>query len=129
MRHYHGDTESTGDKHGARWREHSLGARIGIVVAGVVVAAGFGVLAGYIVVWLWNWLMPVIFHLPVIGFWQAWGLLILSAFFFKRPFSSANRFRRNQRRRRALRERLQDIGDEEGEDNPRGSDVGGEGAT
>ena len=27
---------------------------------------------------LWNWLMPAIFHLPVIGFWQALGLMVLS---------------------------------------------------
>lgn len=27
---------------------------------------------------LWNWLMPAIFHLPAIGFWQALGLMVLS---------------------------------------------------
>lgn len=27
---------------------------------------------------LWNWLMPVIFGLPTIGFWQAFGLCILT---------------------------------------------------
>ncbi len=27
---------------------------------------------------LWNWLMPVIFHLPLIGYWQGVGLLALS---------------------------------------------------
>jgi hypothetical protein len=32
---------------------------------------------------LWNWLMPVIFGLPVIGFWQSFGLLVLASFLFK----------------------------------------------
>ena len=31
---------------------------------------------------LWNVLMPVLFHLPVITFWQAAGLLILARLFF-----------------------------------------------
>ncbi len=31
---------------------------------------------------LWNALMPLIFHLPVITFWQALGLLILGRLFF-----------------------------------------------
>jgi len=32
---------------------------------------------------LWNWLMPTIFGLPEITFWQACGLNILSAILFK----------------------------------------------
>jgi hypothetical protein len=31
---------------------------------------------------LWNWLMPVIFHLPIITFWQSLGLLALQALLF-----------------------------------------------
>jgi hypothetical protein len=33
--------------------------------------------------WLWNALMPAIFKLPVLGFWQAVGLLVLAQIFFK----------------------------------------------
>lgn len=33
---------------------------------------------GFITMQLWNWLMPAIFHLPLISFWQAIGLIILS---------------------------------------------------
>lgn len=33
--------------------------------------------------WLWNWLMPMIFGLPVITFWQAFGIIILSNLLFK----------------------------------------------
>jgi hypothetical protein len=36
------------------------------------------VLLGYPVMLLWNWLMPEIFGLPIINFWQAIGLNLLS---------------------------------------------------
>ncbi len=32
---------------------------------------------------LWNWLMPMLFNVPVITFWQAVGLNFLSAILFK----------------------------------------------
>jgi len=38
----------------------------------------------FIVMLLWNWLMPVIFRLPAISFLQALGLLILSKALFLR---------------------------------------------
>ena len=34
-------------------------------------------LLGGLVMWLWNWLMPVIFGLPALTFWQAVGLVVL----------------------------------------------------
>jgi len=37
-----------------------------------------------VTMWLWNWLMPVIFGLPTIGFWQALGLLVLTSILFYR---------------------------------------------
>jgi membrane protein required for beta-lactamase induction len=41
------------------------------------------VLLGYPLMLLWNWLMPIIFGLPEITFWQAIGLNILSTVLFK----------------------------------------------
>ena len=32
---------------------------------------------------LWNWLMPTIFNLPYIGFWQACGINLLASILFK----------------------------------------------
>ena len=37
---------------------------------------------GFVVMWLWNWLMPAIFGLHLISFWQALGLLVLSKILF-----------------------------------------------
>src|ERR1700677_1734008 len=45
-------------------------------------AAAFLSLAGFVLMSLWNYLMPVIFHLGVITFWQALGLFILCKILF-----------------------------------------------
>jgi hypothetical protein len=50
----------------------------GCVVLGVLFVLGFG----WITMTLWNWLIPSLFNGPVIGFWQALGLLILSKILF-----------------------------------------------
>ncbi|MGI4761377.1 MAG: hypothetical protein ACRYF0_11755 [Janthinobacterium lividum] len=44
----------------------------------VFFAALFTGLAGFVTMSLWNWLMPMLFHLPALTFWQALGLLVLS---------------------------------------------------
>lgn len=46
---------------------------------GIVVLSAF---FGWIVMLLWNWLMPEIFGMPSIGFWQAVGLLVLCRILF-----------------------------------------------
>jgi hypothetical protein len=47
---------------------------------------GIGVVAvtvfGLVTMLLWNWLVPVIFNGPVLTFWQALGLLLLSKILF-----------------------------------------------
>jgi hypothetical protein len=47
----------------------------------LIAVAGLAVFSG-IVLLLWNALLPVLFHLPVISFWQAAGLLLLSKILF-----------------------------------------------
>jgi hypothetical protein len=44
----------------------------------LLIAAGFSAA----VMLLWNWLMPAIFSLGMINFWQALGMLILSRILF-----------------------------------------------
>lgn len=43
----------------------------------------YAVILGYPVMLLWNWLMPLIFGLPEITFWQAIGLHFLSSTLIK----------------------------------------------
>jgi hypothetical protein len=42
----------------------------------------FAFLAVAVTMWLWNWLIPYLFNGPVITFWQALGLIILSKILF-----------------------------------------------
>ena len=53
-------------------------AIVGMIVAG----SGLVALGGWAVMSLWNWLMPGLFGLPVVTFWQALGLLALSRILF-----------------------------------------------
>jgi hypothetical protein len=39
-------------------------------------------LVGWITMSLWNWLVPDLFHGPVITFWQGLGLLVLTKILF-----------------------------------------------
>lgn len=48
----------------------------------VLFAALFLAVAGFVVMSLWNWLMPALFGWHFISFWQALGLLILSKILF-----------------------------------------------
>jgi len=47
----------------------------------VIAIIGVGVL-GWVTMSLWNWLVPELFHGPVIGYWQAVGLFVLSKILF-----------------------------------------------
>ena len=52
----------------------SLGA---IAIAGI-----FSLAFGWLLKVLWNWLLPSLFGLPLITYWQAFGLLVLSKLLF-----------------------------------------------
>lgn len=54
---------------------------IGKLIGMVIMAFLFG----YFVMLLWNWLMPVIFHLGTIGYWQGFGMVLLAKLLFS-PF-------------------------------------------
>ncbi len=49
-------------------------------IAAIVVVAAF--VFGFVIMQLWNWLMPVIFGLHRITFWQGLGLLVLGKVLF-----------------------------------------------
>lgn len=49
-----------------------------MILKWTVVCLLFVLLFGWVTMFLWNYLVPVLFHGPVINFWQALGLLLLS---------------------------------------------------
>jgi hypothetical protein len=50
---------------------------LGSAVAGLFLIVFVALLLGFPVMWLWNWLMPVIFGLVQINIWKAIGLNLL----------------------------------------------------
>jgi hypothetical protein len=55
-----------------------------------LIAVGLALLIGGPLWLLWNWLMPTIFGLPHITFWQAVGLNLLSSILIKPSVSVKN---------------------------------------
>lgn len=56
---------------------------VGAIVLAFVLIVGFSLLFALPVMWLWNCLMPEIFGLTTITFWQALGLNVLSGLLFR----------------------------------------------
>lgn len=55
---------------------------VGWVFLGIAFAVAFALVFGIVVKLLWNWLMPAIFGLGEISYWQAFGLVILAKLLF-----------------------------------------------
>jgi len=92
---------------------------IWMIPAGIVGIALFCAIGGGIVMLLWNWLAPMLFGLPVITFWQAFGLLALCRILFG-GFGGGGRGRHSrgragQRIRERIDERLDQMTPEERE--------------
>jgi Ca2+/H+ antiporter, TMEM165/GDT1 family len=56
--------------------------RAGWVILGIAGAVVLFILFGHLIMWLWNALMPVLFHFGIITFWQAVGLAVLARLIF-----------------------------------------------
>jgi len=59
------------------WLKYTLYAVLGVAGAFLL-----GLLFGNIIMWLWNWLMPSLFGLRTIGFWEGLGLFLLAKILF-----------------------------------------------
>jgi len=57
---------------------------IGWVIVGVLFALLFALGFGFLVQWIWNAIMPEIFGLGRVGFWQAVGIVVLAKLLFGR---------------------------------------------
>ncbi len=61
----------------------TLAKVVGVIAGVVILLVVLALLLALPTMWLWNWLMPEIFGLKPISFWQALGLNMLSAILFK----------------------------------------------
>jgi hypothetical protein len=68
-----------------------------MIIGGLFAAAALAVLVGLAVQALWNALMPGIFGLPEVGYWQAVGLLVLGHLLFGGGFQHQKHISRKGR--------------------------------
>jgi hypothetical protein len=83
----------------------------------------FGVVAFFVftgaTMYLWNWLVPLLFHGPVIEFWQAFGLLVLGRLLFGgfgRGHCGGGRWRGHHHWRRHWQEKMSNMTPEQREE-------------
>lgn len=74
--------ETTENKYETSRHFHGHRRRGGWIALAIVGFAAFVLLFGAVIMWLWNWLMPAIFSLGIITYWQAVGLAILGRLLF-----------------------------------------------
>jgi len=72
-----------------------------IAPVAIVGLAAFLAIGGFVVQWLWNWLLPPLFGWHTITFWQALGLLALCRILFGGFGMSGGRGRRGSAEERA----------------------------
>jgi hypothetical protein len=99
----------------AWWEDRSLPQKILLGIGFGILGVGLLALFGWVVMLLWNWLMPEIFGLKRLGYWQAWGLLALCTILFKGFGSGGSSGRTDRKRRRHLRRYMREDQPPDGE--------------
>jgi hypothetical protein len=79
---------------------HSIAKKIAIGIAILIGFIVFMFVGGILVQWLWNWLLPDIFGLRRVTFWEALGLLALSRILFGGFSKGGGSYRHSGRGRR-----------------------------
>ncbi|MBN1127632.1 MAG: hypothetical protein JXA71_01505 [Chitinispirillaceae bacterium] len=74
---------------------------VGFVIGGVVLAVLFALAFGWLVMLLWNWLMPELFGCKEITYWQGFGLVILAKLLFGAVGSHRDSHRHDHKRYKA----------------------------
>lgn len=82
------------------WHRPKGAKLIGLIMLGLMAAMLFAFIFGFFVRILWNWLMPDLFSLKEITFWQAFGIIILARLVFGSRGVSRSGGSRSSRSRR-----------------------------
>jgi len=98
------------------WNDRSLPVKILMIIGFTALGIGALFLFGLVIMKLWNSLMPEIFGLKELSYWQAWGLFLLSTILFKGMGSGGGHGRTERKRKKILRSHLSDLSDESPED-------------
>jgi hypothetical protein len=80
-------------------RAIATGARLcGMMIVRLFFFAILALVLAVVVMWLWNWLMPGLFGLAAISYWQAFGLMILARLILGTLGMGLGRFRWHDKR-------------------------------
>lgn len=82
MKHFHLGPEDMKNGH-SRLSPGKIMVIFSLIAGGLAIAVLFAFIFGLFVKLLWNWLMPDIFGIKQITYWQAWGLVLLSHLLIK----------------------------------------------
>lgn len=77
---------------------------IGMVILGIAAAFLFGL----VILLLWNWLMPHLFGLPEITYWEGLGLLILSCILFGRMGGNSSGDKKKDKDKDSVRNKIKE---------------------
>jgi len=77
------------------------------VVFMIIAAIAFLLLFGYGFMLLWNWLMPEVFGLPNLSYWQGVGILVMAKLLFGN-FEGKGHKKHSKKPRKYFRERMND---------------------
>jgi hypothetical protein len=97
----------------AWWEERNIPQKVLTVIGFIILGVGLMFLFGWVVMLLWNWLMPEIFGLKTLTYWQAWGVLALSCILFGRIGGGGKGSRSDRKRKRKLRSYIREHIEEE----------------
>ena len=64
------------------WETYHPAKKIVLIIGGTILGIGVAILVGFIIMWLWNGLMPKLFNLPMITYWQGLGMGLLGRLLF-----------------------------------------------
>lgn len=113
------------------WGHHRFDKRrfsplqiVGMVLGGITLAVIFATLFGWLFMLLWNAVMPEVFNLNQINYWQAIGIVLLAKILFGAHGHSGHRHPRDRSEYReftgnvkgASRENLKDFWETEGKE-------------
>ncbi len=69
-----------------------LGMFVGMIVLIFVIAFLVGMVMAWPLMWIWNWMMPDLFDLPTITYWQAfWGSFMAKLIFPNSAVTSSSK--------------------------------------
>ena len=79
---------------------------IGMVFGGIILAGLLAFLFGWIIMLLWNWLMPEIFGLGTITYWQGFGIFFLAKIIFGFGGEHTSESNKSKKKDRPIRDEI-----------------------